>query len=233
MKNSIALSLCLIIFAGYSQNIYPTSQTEFIFSSAKMNSTAISSSPVVRFSGFLNHESQLHVNFNKKIGFYTGIGIKNIGMINRFDSSNIHFKQRAYALSVPLALKLGKVNKQAFIAIGAEANILFNYKEKFLYGNTKTNKSEWFSNKVNTFNTAVFFQIKFLKSQIITFKYFLNDFLRYQPGGLKLPDGTVVSNYGKSSKLFYVSWGSSLEFKDPKVKIQERKATIRSAKLID
>ncbi len=163
-----------------------------------------------------------------------GIGIKNIGMINNFGSYNLHLKQRAYALTVPLAFKMGKVDRMAFIALGAEANFLFNYKEKFLYGDTKTRKTEWFSNKVNWFNPSVFFQLKFLKTQVITFKYYLNDFLHYQKGGLTLPDGTVVSDYGKSSKLFYVSWGSHLEFKDSDNKnIKKAKNRIRTASLTE
>jgi hypothetical protein len=232
MKNVIFLCLYLIAHSGYSQRLYSASQTELIFSSGNINSTSIPSSSAVRFSGFLNYESQLHFNFNKKIGFYTGLGIKNIGMINKFDKGTITFKQRAYALSLPLALKLGNVGNQGFIALGAEANLMLNYKEKFLYSNIKTSRSEWFSNKVNTFNPAVFFQIKFLKSQIITFKYYLNDFLKNQ-SGLLLPNGTVVNDFGKSSKLFYISWGSNFEFKKAKVKVNGKKTIIRTARLTE
>ncbi len=233
MKTAITLYLFLSAFSGYSQKIYTASQIEFIFSSASMSSTALSSSPVVRFSGFINYESQLHFNLNKKMGFYTGLGIKNIGIINNFDKGTLAFKQRAYALSMPLALKLGNVTNQAFVALGAEANLMFNYKEKFLYSNTKTSRSEWFSNKVNIFNPAVFLQLKFLKSQVLTFKYYLSDFLNYQSSGLTLPDGNVVSDYAKSSKLFYISWGSNFEFKKTKVKIKEKKMIIRYAKLTE
>lgn len=197
-----------------AQRIYKTSQTEFIFSSASLNPTSIASSNVVRFSGFINHEGQRHVNFNNRIGYYTGIGIKNIGMINRFGIQDINFKQRAYAISIPFALKFGRIQRQSFMAVGVDINFLFHYKEKFLYNDTLTKQSEWFSKKVKPIQPAVFFQIKYLKSQIITFKYFLNDFLRYQPGGLALPDGSNVTNYGRSSHIFYISWGTSLEFKD-------------------
>jgi hypothetical protein len=232
MKNSILLYIILIFSSlpGFSQRIYPASQTELIFSLAHMNSTAVHSSQVVRFSGFLNHEFQLHVNLRKHFGYYSAIGIKNIGMINRFGDQDINLKQRSYAVSFPLAFKFGNIQNQSFLAFGAEINLLLNYKEKFLYGDTKTKKSEWFSNKVNPFQPAVFFQIKYLKNQIITFKYFLNDYLRYQPGGLKLPDGTVVSDYGRSSNIFYISWGSSLEAKSPETKKTEPKK-IRTARL--
>ena len=214
MKNYIFILLLLISISGYSQRIYPATQTELIFSMASMNKTTIPTSQVVRFSAVINHESQLHVNFNKSFGYYTGFGIKNIGMINRFSNQDINFKQRAYAVSLPLAIKFGSVQKEQFFALGGELNFLFHYKEKFLYDDTKIKRSEWFSSKVNAFQPAVFLQIKYFKSQAITFKYFLNDFLNYQPGGLLLPDGTLVNDYGRSSHLFYISWASHLEIKD-------------------
>jgi hypothetical protein len=232
MKTPIFICLILLAFSGKGQSSYPVSQTDLILSLGNMNSTAVSSSPVVRFSGFLNHEWQLHFDFNKTIGLYTGLGLKNIGMINHFDDHGINFKQRAYAIGVPLALKLGSMNGQTYIVLGGEANIMTQYKQKFLYDNTKTKQSEWFSNKVNFFNPAVFFQFKFMKSQIITVKYFLRDFLRYQAGGLQLPDGTVVSDYGQSSKLFYISWGSSIAIKDPVIE-QKKQQVIKSARWVE
>jgi hypothetical protein len=233
MKNIITAYLFLITLSGYAQKLYPANQSELIFSGAQMNSTNdVSSYPVTRFSGFFNYEAQRHLNFNKSSGMYFGMGIKNIGIINHFNGTDFRFKQRAYTLSFPLALKLGRVDRMAFLALGAEANIMYQYKEKFLYGNTKTRKSEWFSDKVNLFNPAVFLQFKFFKTQVITFKYYLDDFLKYQSGGLTLPDGTIVSDYGKSSKLFYVSWGSNIEIREPGNKnIKKVEKRIRSARL--
>jgi hypothetical protein len=234
MKSFIIICLVLLTFSSKGQTTYPVSQTDLIFSLASMNSTAVSSSPVVRFSGFINHEWQLHIDFNKSLGLYTGIGLKNIGMINHFDNYGINFKQRAYALGVPLAFKLGSMKGQTYIVVGGEANIMTQYKQKFLFDNTKMKHSEWFSNKVNLFNPAVFFQFKFMKSQIITVKYFLRDFLRYQSGGLTLPDaaGTNVSDYGQSSKLFYISWGSSIAIKDPVIE-QKKQQNIKSARWVE
>ncbi len=233
MKINLFIFICLATFPAFAQKYYPTSQTELIFSYAKLNTTATTISEVVRFSGFINHESQLHINFNKKCGFYTGLGIRNIGMVNYFDSSKVTFKQRAYGLNVPFAFKIGNVKNQSFLAVGVDLNLLFHYKEKFLYDNTKTTNKEWFSNKVNTFNPAVFFQIKFLKSQAITFKYYLDNFLNYQSTGLKLPDGTIISNYGKSSTLFYISWASSIEFQENKELKKAKETKYKTAKLAE
>lgn len=217
-----------------AQSVYPANQTDLIFSLAQMNNTAISTKPVLRFSGFLNYEMQIHFDFGKTTGLYTGLGIKNIGIINHLDSVDINFKQRAYALSIPLALKIGSMKNQSYVAFGGEIDVMTHYKEKLMLEDTKIKRGEWFSDKVNLLNPAFFLQFKFLKTQIVTFKYFLNDFLRYQPGSLTLPDGTIVSDYGRSSKLFYISWGTHISAKSPEVKKQEKEAQkLKSARLID
>jgi hypothetical protein len=232
-KGALTLISFLFLFTDLkAQSVYSATQMDLIFSMAQMNTTAISTKPVPRFSGFLNHETQVHFDFGKSVGIYTGLGIKNIGMINHIDSFNINLKQRTYALGLPLALKLGSMKNQAYVAFGGEINLMTHYKEKMMVGNTKIKSGEWFSNKVNILNPAVFFQIKFLKSQVVTFKYFLNDFLRYQPASLTLPDGTVVNDYGRSSKLFYISWGINLASKDPETKKKLKKQQeLKSAKL--
>jgi len=197
---------------------------------AEMNSTPISTSQVVRFSGFANYETQLHIDFNKSLGLYTGLGIKNIGIINHVEYHKINVKQRAYALGLPLALKLGNLKNQHYIALGGEINLMTHYKQKIIFDDTKIKGGEWFSNKVNLLNPAVFLQVKFLKDQVISFKYFLNNFLRYQPGGLALPDGTVINDYGKSSKLFYISWGYNIAAKDPEIKKQIEQERMKTAR---
>ncbi len=235
-KNFAALPLIFLSLTTQAQKIYPANQTDLIFSMAQMNATAgVATTPVVRFSGFINHELQIHFELSKTIGVYSGWGIKNIGMINHMEYKGVNFKQRAYALSMPLALKMGNLKEQGYLAVGTELNVMTHYKEKFLYDETKVKKSEWFSNKVNLLNPAVFLQVKFFKSQVITLKYFLNDFLRYQPGGLTLPDGTVISDYGKSSKLFYISWGTHIHHTLPDDVKQKQKELekLKSARWVD
>ncbi len=229
-----ALSLLFISLTGKTQQVYTANQTDLIFSLAQMNASTISTSPVLRFSGFINHEAQMHIDFGKTTGMYTALGIKNIGLINHIENRGMNVKQRAYALSIPLAFKLGNMKRQAYVALGGEINLMTHYKQKFLYGDAKTKEGEWFSNKVNLLNPAVFFQVKYLKSQVITFKYFLNDFLRYQPAGLMLPDGTVIPDYGQSSKLFYISWGTSIANKNPSEKKQEQELEkMKSARWVE
>jgi hypothetical protein len=229
----IVLIICLLFSYGFSakaQKKYAAHQTDLIFSLSSMNTTNDPTSAVMRFSGFLNHEEQLHFDFGKTIGMYTGLGVKNIGFINRFENHKTNFKQRAYALGIPLAIKIGHLNNQAFVALGGELNLMVHYKQKFLYNDTKIKSGEWFSDKVTLLNPAIFLQIKFLKSQTITFKYFLNDFLQYQSSGLTLPNGTLISDYGRSSKLFYISWGSHVAIKDPQAKKEQELQKLKSAR---
>ena len=68
------------------------------------------------------------MNLGKSIGLYTGIGVRNIGMINRLNDT-IKLKQRLYALVVPVGIKLGDMQKRVYAALGAEFELFFNYKE--------------------------------------------------------------------------------------------------------
>jgi hypothetical protein len=231
MRYCLLFFLCFLQIKAQAQQLFSATQYELIFSLASMNSTSVvPSKPVLRFSGFFNYESQIHFDFGKHAGIYSGLGIKNIGLINTFKENETTIKQRAYVLSMPLAFKLGSMKDQSYVALGGEANLMMHYKEKFIYGKSKSKDNEWFSNKVNLFNPAVFIQVKFMKSQVVTFKYYLQDFLRPQQGGIVLPDGTVVADYGRSSKLFYISYGSNIATRSNKQKQQEFQ-NIRSARL--
>src|SRR5437868_2899528 len=97
---------------------YSMSATEIIFSSNKTDATLVSPqlvsyspSPVVRFTAFLHIQGQSHYNFSNGFGLYTGLGIRNVGIINHYDykDNEISIKQRSYSLGVPLALKFGNV----------------------------------------------------------------------------------------------------------------------------
>ncbi|HVD96816.1 MAG TPA: hypothetical protein VNB90_01345 [Cytophagaceae bacterium] len=230
MRIFLLTFFCLISLSVRAQRAYWAGQNDFIFSLAQMNKTSVPSSPVLRFSGFLNYELQLHYNFGKSVGMYSGFGIKNIGLINHFEYHLINIKQRAYALSIPLALKFGSMSNQNYIAVGGELDLMAQYKQKFIYGHTKIKENEWFSDKVNLLNPAVFLTARFMQNQVITVKYFLNDFLHYQAGGLTLPDGTVIPDYGRSSHLFYISWGTNIAFRPPSVKAT-KESRMRSASL--
>lgn len=102
----------------------------------------------VRFTAFFNLGPSYHFDFNKSTGIYTGLTLKNIGYIDKFKNLDSTVKRRLYTLNVPLAFKIGNMNKGNYLFVGAEASLAVNYKEKgFVNRNNKDKFNEWFSER--------------------------------------------------------------------------------------
>lgn len=214
----IIILFCANIANGQApvKNHYWAGSTEFIFSWGNMKIENTDVSSVLRFSGFLNYQSQFHYNFSKRMGIYTGLGIRNVGFINRLNDS-IKIKQRVYAAGIPLALKLGDLEKSAYLAIGGEMELFFNYKQKTFYSDTKSKFDEWFSDRTELFNPSVFLEVKGKRGNYIRFKYYIKDFLKDDKQTVTV--NNVVNTFRPlESKLFYISIGSTLKYKELKSK---------------
>ena len=147
--------------------------------------------------------------------------MRNVGLINKIDT--LKLKHRSYALAVPLAIKIGNTQTKWYVAPGAEAELMFNYKVKeFIRGKKVHKHSEWLSDEVNLFNPSVFLQINLGGATNVKFKYYLYDFLMpnviantdsvYTFRGGNLPRSTIPQ-YTRHSKLFYVSFGTTMATK--------------------
>ena len=214
---------------------YTKSAAEYIFSwgnvddpSSSVNglNTKIDADPIVRFSAFFNSLQQFHFDFSNAFGLYTGIGVRNVGFINEFKDSSattpgsdgfrisdVKVKQRQYALGIPLALKLGSMSKNFYIAVGAELELFFNYKQKVFYNDSKQKYSEWFSNKSNLLNPSFFAEVNFPKGQFIRFRYYLNDFLKENSNGINVSSANSKLLYDSSpSELMYISIGTAIDW---------------------
>jgi len=206
---------------------YSVSATELIFSNNNANANLIKNdanlvpmpgqvyapSHVIRFTAFLHLQGQSHYNFSTHFGLYTGLGIRNIGLINHYEynGDEISIKQRSYSLGVPLAFKFGNVVRNRFIALGAEVEWMFAYKMKVLYKGEKSKQYEWFSGKVNTINPSVFAELHFGRHGYIKAKYYLEDFLVNKTSTVYLPQSTDTFSYiPTESKIFYISIGSTV-----------------------
>ena len=206
---------------------YSKNANEFIFSWGNVNDDSshvngfggavINATPVVRFSAFFNSQEQLHYDFNRTFGFYTGIGIRNIGFINNFGDS-IKIKQRQYALGVPLALKIGSLKKGVYLALGGELELFFNYKQKVFYNNSKQKFSEWFSTRNSELlHPSVFAELNFKQGQYIRFRYYLTDFLKENTKGVNYLGNERTLPYDfKPSTLMYISIGTAIDWDDMK-----------------
>lgn len=231
MKKSSFISLAILISTIVSaqqtpKKNYILSASELIFSSGDVKDGDMKIDPVVRFSGFFHFQTQAHYDFSNFAGVYTGIGLRNVGFINKLNDS-VRAKQRSYSLGIPLAFKLGDMNEKVWFAAGAEAELMFAYKQKVYFGGQKFKNHKWFSDKVNLFNPSVFAEIKFKRGGYIRAKYHLKDFLQKDKQDIRL-FGVPYEFTPEESKLFYLSIGSAIE---PK-KAKRKKGKINTARVI-
>jgi len=173
------------------------------------------SQPVPRFSAFFHLGEQFHMNLSKNVGFYTGFGVRNLGMINRLNDT-IRIKQRVYSLGIPAAIKIGDMGKKHYVSIGAELELFFNYKQKTFLGNNRGSKvekfNEWASNRTELLNPSVFAEFCFGRGNYLRIRYYLNDFLKAGNQTYKV-DGVTYSWLPERSQLFAVSYGKIISKK--------------------
>jgi hypothetical protein len=215
----LATIMLLILTNAYkaqeeqAKRSYVKTAGEIIFSGGILEIPGAQVDPVIRFSAFFQSQEQLHVDLGKHIGFYTGIGSRNIGFINRINDS-IRIKQRVYTVGIPLALKLGNMRYGNFLAIGGEAEFVTHFKQK-TFINSRRNKidkfSEWFSNRVNIFNPSLFAEYNFDGKRYIRLRYYLNDFLVRDKQTVRTAEGAApVQFIAERSSLFYISFGTTM-----------------------
>lgn len=216
-----------LIFAPRPEvKIYSTSGGELVFSFADVEDSGGSINSKLRFTGFFHLTEYWHFDFANNFGMIAGFGLRNIGMITendgiltqehvgRFDENDeVKIKRRSYSLGVPLALKFGNLGRSTFVFAGAEAELMFHYKEKLFVNGDKEHKfNEWFSDRTNLLNPSVFGGIQFPGGVNLKFKYYLLDFLN--PDYSESINGSRVQPYrGITSNIFYISLSVNLRNK--------------------
>lgn len=171
-----------------------------IFSTAFTSGTN-SGDPIMRYAPFFNIGHTIHNEFNKHAGAILGVGIKNIGFIEKRGDTT--FKKRVYAFGVSAALKFGDMKTNRFGFIGAGLDLPFNYKEKqFVNRSDKQKSSEWFSTATPQFLPNVF--VGFVrKSFSIKLQYYPINFLnenRSTYNGEKV--NLLLLSFGHDFKFF-------------------------------
>jgi hypothetical protein len=194
---------------------YSMKGAQLIFSKGRVLDNTSYIPNILRFSAFFHAQYQFHYDFGKAIGIYTGFSIINVGFINSIpvpDASSATLKQRSYSAGIPLGIKFGNMPSGDYLAIGAEGECMFAYKQKILYNGNKSISYSWFSNDVNTFNPSLFGEIRFHSGGYIRFKYYLFDFLVDKTSTLDIGTYQVAYTPEKSA-LYYVSAGVLLKRK--------------------
>jgi hypothetical protein len=188
-----------------SKNWYRMSTSETILSFGSVENNGKDLSNVVRFTPAVNFGVQLHKDFSEKVGFYTGLSLRNIGMINDVNDS-VRVKQRVYTLGIPVALKFGDMNGNLG-AIGFDNEFAINYKQKVFVNDEKSKSNIWFSDRTKIYLPSVFAEFRSKKGNYIRFKYYLTDFLETDNQKLNVAG---VSYAPTRSTMFYVSTGLML-----------------------
>jgi hypothetical protein len=210
---------------------YGMSGSELIFSSgnvvanlayspANISTNGFALENKMRFSLFFHVQHQNHYNFNKYFGIYTGWALINVGFINKLPilgSTDAEIRQRSYSIGIPLALKIGNMERGNYIALGVEEEYMFVYKRKVYYAGEKGVFVSWFSRDVNQLNPSVFAEIHFHHGFYIRAKSYLMDFLSDRNVQFYLPQSPILVNYqATKSSLAYLSIGTVIKLKRKK-----------------
>ncbi|WP_201747860.1 hypothetical protein [Chitinophaga vietnamensis] len=193
-----------IIFGRYPKHrerIYVTHGGEgalLSFASMKNNDEHVRNIP--RFSLFFNIGTNFNKDFSKNFGIFTGLNIKNIGLISK-PTDSLKLKQRVYTLGIPLGFKIGDLSGGSiFFFAGAECDLAFNYKEKQFVDGKKVHKfNEWFSDRTPLLMPSFFAGARVhpgfgLKVQYYPQNFFNKDFKTTDKGNTVYPYKNMEAN---------------------------------------
>ncbi|NME69606.1 hypothetical protein [Flammeovirga aprica] len=202
-------------------DVYVTGGLEIILSGntgLKIDGQELNSG-VVRFAPVFNWQSLVNIDFSPHFGLFTGLGIRNVGMI--FDVPDAYIdktkvdgpvrkKVRTYNLGIPVGIKFGNLHGMFFYA-GYEFEAPFQYKEKTFVSERKQDKfSVWFTDRVNL-QHSLMFGIQFPYGTNLKMKYYLNNYFNSSWGeGQSKMVGTTMNYNQLSGNVFYVSLNFSI-----------------------
>lgn len=228
----LILLMAIVTLEVKSQKIYHSNGGEIIFSGADVNFNGVDVNTNIRFTLFFHAQHHVNLDLTNNIGLFTGIGIRNVGLITEdlyqnmgfMDIDNTHpdynkntkLKRRSYSLGFPIALKIGSFSKHFFLFAGGEYEWMFHYKQKLFLNDEKRKFKEWTSDRVNPWIPSLFAGIQFPQGFRLKFKYYMDDFLNPAFTGIDFSEQVDYSQF-ESTGIWYIS----LAFFINKAKIKE------------
>jgi hypothetical protein len=222
-----------------------SSGLEFIFGSAEVKGTAAGTNlgaldpkyqttitegmnQPVRFTMFLHIQQFIHYNMSKNVGLFTGVTLRNVGFI--VADGDFTSKYRTYTAGIPLAIKLGDMDKHFNFYFGAEAGFAFNYKEKHFRGSTRESMTtEWFSGRTNWFQPQLFAGVQLPYGGNLKVAYYPQNFFNTS---YREPGTSDYKPYeGVEANLFYVSLSFQLFSSDHNKETTAAQPANRTARL--
>jgi len=184
-----------------------------------------------RFTYFFNNGININYDFNSTIGIFTGLGIKNIGFIEKIKPIDSTIKRRVYSLGVPVGIKIGSLKKKTYAFLGGGVDIPVNYREKgFVNKGSKDKFNEWFSDRTPSYMAYGFAGISFKPGMYFKVQYYPGNFMNAGYTQNVTTNGvTVVTQpYARYDiELLMFSIGFDIRYsKKMKIKQNEPKETI-------
>lgn len=171
----------------------------------------------VRFS-LINFGYHFNYDFDEHFGMYTGLGIKNIGFIEKIGDSTI--KRRVYTIGVPLGFKLGNLQKRHYGFVGGGVDVPWNYREKgFVNRRDKQKFNEFWSDRTERFMPYLFAGFAYGKGSTLKLQYYPGNF--FDTDYEETRGGITTRPYrGYSAHLLYVTLGVDFSYKSNAKKIK-------------
>ncbi|MCZ4407565.1 outer membrane beta-barrel protein [Cryomorphaceae bacterium 1068] len=208
----------------YSSNkSYVSFEGEMIFSFAEFDTPdGVDVEQNMRWSPVFNMAWHYNYDVSDHFGLNLGLGFRNVGFIVKADQIDLEDedidrkKFRTYNLGIPLGFKAGRLDQEnpLFLFAGYEIEFPFHYKEKEFDGGDKLRKrTDWFSDRTEDFQQAVFVGVQLPEGFSLKAKYYLTDFFDPNFSETVRIDGTdsdvVVKpyeNFNASVFYFSITW---------------------------
>lgn len=176
----------------------------------------------IRFS-LINIGYNFNYDFDEHFGVFTGLGIKNLGFIEKEGDSTV--KRRVYTLGIPLGFKIGNLQKRHYFFIGGGIDAPFNYREKgFVNRRDKQKFNEWFSKRTPDFMPYLFAGFGFGSGTTLKVQYYPGNFFNQEYE--ETNDGATTHPYrGYEAHLLCLTFGLDLHYKAHESKKKKNEET--------
>ena len=196
-------------------SVYLATQMDgYILSTAMYKDIKVANSNIgtPRFTAFLHIGATAHYNFNSHVGLFSGLGIKNIGFIEKFDNNDSTVKRRVYTIGLPLGLKVGNMYG-TYGMIGGGVDFPFHFKEKgFVKRSNKVKDGEWFGQQTASVMPYVFVGAHFKPGLNVKLQYYPTNFMN--PDYVKTVNNVSSTPYaGYNVNLAMVTLGIDIPYR--------------------
>lgn len=205
MKTTLATLVisCLLFLSNTTQaQYYTTAGAEMIFSWSTVQEFGAERETRMRWSPVFNFGVHFHYDFSKSIGVFSGIKVRNIGFIYQ-TVENKKVIQRSYNMGIPIALKIGNLDK-FFVYAGYQFELPFHYKYKTWDSSdrsgAKTKFTNWFSDATPSVMHTIIGGVQFYRGLNIKFEWYLDNFINpdYVRNGVQINEGLEVQVFSLS-----------------------------------